>query len=440
MKKSCFLSFGVLLAFMMVSIPTFGQLNPPKDKELAARASAEYVLLKDLKAEASYSQALPHLHWLLKNTPEIHKSIYIYGVKVLDEVAKHEVERSRKKILQDSCMTVYDLRMQYFGEVENVMNRKMAKAYKFYAKIPEEYPWMLDSFKKVYELNGNEVLNINTIGYFDIVRRHQLNGGALDQNEILDIFYRIIKVLDEKIASGKHVDRLQEYKGKIIGMLTEIIDINCSFINNTFGNRIKENPQDQLMIKLMVKFSIDYDCDPQPMIAEAAEKLYNLQPNYSLALLNAVWFSKMKQQAKAKDYYRKAIEHTEDFSLKGEIWIKIGLIQAAESDVVKARRSFLKALEFDPSLKKAHTYIGDLYYRSRELCDKKKSQVEDRAIYLAAYESYALAGNQKAMSEARKQFPSAADLHLENLKPGDSYKVGCWINETVTLRKRPAEF
>lgn len=439
MKKSCFLSF-VILAFMMVSMPIFGQLNPPKDKELAARASAAYVLLKDLKAEASYSQALPHLHWLLKNTPEIHKSIYIYGVKVLDEVATQEVDKSRKKILQDSCMTVYDLRMQYFGEAANVLNRKMAKAYKFYANEPGEYLWMLNSFKKVYELNGDKVLNINTIGYFDIVRRYQLSGGTLDQNEILDIFYEIIKVLDEKIASGKHVDRLQEYKGKIIGMLTEIIDINCSFINNTFGNRIKENPQDQLMIKLMVKFSIDYDCDPQPMIAEAAEKLYDLQPDYSLALLNAVWFGRMKQLNKAGEYYRKAIEHTEDFSLKAEIWNKIGLIQAVQNEVIKARGSFLKALEFDPSLKKTHSYIGDLYYRSRERCDKKKSQVEDRAIYLAAYERYALAGNQKAMAEARKQFPSAADLHLENRKPGDSYKVGCWINETVTLRKRPAEF
>jgi hypothetical protein len=41
------------------------------------------------------------------------------------------------------------------------------------------------------------------------------------------------------------------------------------------------------------------------------------------------------------------------------------------------------------------------------------------------------------MNNAKSQFPSAEELFNENKKEGDSMTVGCWINESVTLQKRP---
>ena len=50
---------------------------------------------------------------------------------------------------------------------------------------------------------------------------------------------------------------------------------------------------------------------------------------------------------------------------------------------------------------------------------------------------YRKSGDQKSMANAKAQFPSIEDIFTENYSEGDSFKVGCWINETVTLQRRP---
>ena len=61
---------------------------------------------------------------------------------------------------------------------------------------------------------------------------------------------------------------------------------------------------------------------------------------------------------------------------------------------------------------------------------------EDRLVYLAAYDMYQRAGESKKMASAKDQFPSKEDIFLVNWTAGDTQRVGCWINESVTIRTR----
>ena len=69
-------------------------------------------------------------------------------------------------------------------------------------------------------------------------------------------------------------------------------------------------------------------------------------------------------------------------------------------------------------------------------CKQLKSKVDDRAIYLIAYDMYQKAGNTRGMKSAEAQFPSISEMFELDLKEGQSITVGCWINQSTTLRRR----
>jgi hypothetical protein len=42
------------------------------------------------------------------------------------------------------------------------------------------------------------------------------------------------------------------------------------------------------------------------------------------------------------------------------------------------------------------------------------------------------------MQSAMEQFPSINDIFELNMEEGQAINVGCWINETVILQRRPS--
>ena len=62
--------------------------------------------------------------------------------------------------------------------------------------------------------------------------------------------------------------------------------------------------------------------------------------------------------------------------------------------------------------------------------------VQDRAVFIAAYNMYSRGGNATKMANAKAQFPSVENVFNETRNKGDRITIGCWINETVTLDTR----
>ena len=121
---------------------------------------------------------------------------------------------------------------------------------------------------------------------------------------------------------------------------------------------------------------------------------------------------------------------------KADILIYQGSIEGRRGSKSAARDLYRQALAADGTKKEAYEKIGDLYYGSSSDCAKKETMAEDRLVYLAAYDMYQRAGETKKMAMAKDQFPSKEDIFLVNWSVGDTQRVTCWINETVTIRTR----
>jgi hypothetical protein len=71
----------------------------------------------------------PH-SWLLANAPDLNESIYINGAKIFEGLADKEEDKAKQTEFEEKAMEMYDLRIKYFGNEADILNRKAYKAYK----------------------------------------------------------------------------------------------------------------------------------------------------------------------------------------------------------------------------------------------------------------------------------------------------------------------
>lgn len=406
----------------------------PEDKKTAAAKNALY---NDNMAMGKYREAANSLYWLLVNAPDLNPAIYINGAEIYSELVEKEKDPAKKEVLQDSVLAMYDLRVKYFNNEADVLDRKAFFAYKYHKDEKAKLADLYDLLTRVVELNGNNTSYPNAVALMDVVRRHKLLNKAITDEKALEHYDQVIAILDAQIAQGgSNATTIPKYKAIVDDMLVATVKIDCQFVESNFGPRFKANPDDLEIAKKVVSLLKAGNCFDSDLFLSAVEKIYSKEPSFEMAELIAKRKLAQNDYAAAQKFYEEAVNLTDDNAKKGEIYFDLAQTYAKLGRKADSRAMAYKATEVDPNIaSKAYTHIGNLYLNAQE-CYGKESLVEDRAIYLAAYKMYQKAGNQEAMAIAAKQFPSAEEIFNENKKVGDQIRVGCWINETVTLQKR----
>ena len=426
-----------LALFFVCSCTLYAQngWNWPEDK---LKAEEKNVLYTDAYRTAQYDLALEPLAWLHENAPDLNPSIYINGAKIYEKLAEKETDAAKKAEYQDKALEMYDLRIKHFQEEAKVLNYKASSAYKFYRGNKGKYEEMIELFEKATEMNGNNLFDGNTIAYMDIIRRYQTSGGTLTDEDILKRYDQISGILDhKKTANPTKADKFENMQGQIDAMLSEIVTVDCGFVENNMGPKFKAQPSDLKLAKKIIKLSLTGKCTSSELFLEAAKAVFDQEPEFGLAKVIGVKCRADGDNACANKYLNQALQLTEDNTKRGEVYLELGDMENKKGAKSSARNLYRKAIAADPSLAgKAFTKIGYLYQGSFNDCKAGVSKVADRAVYIAAYEMFERAGNSNMMAKMKEQFPSGEDIFLQGNKEGDTITVGCWINETVTLQKR----
>ena len=431
MKAKIF--FTGLLGLLFFSTAN-AQWNWPDDKATAEEKNALYT---DNFKQGNYRAAANHLSWLLANAPNLNKSIYINGVKIYNGLAGEATDNAKKIAFQDSVLLLYDLRIKYFGDEGKVLNRKAFDAYKYYKGDKDRYEELFMLFKSTFELNGNKVMDMNLLPYMDIIRRYKISDGNISDQEVLDIYEEIVKITNYKIMTvKKNVDRLKIILDKINELLVQTIDVDCEFVKNTLGPKLEAEPDNLKLAKNILRLSFAGKCMELEVSIKAAKIVQKNEPRFGLAKLIGQSAAARKDYVTAVTYLEESIELTDDNTQKGDSYYALAIIQSNLDRNVSARDFARKAVSADPTKKEAYKLIGNLYYNSFNDCKKGVNPIHDKAIYIAAYDMFKRAGDSSGMSRARQQFPTMEEIFTWDMKVGDTYKVGCWINQTVSIQKR----
>ncbi|MBL6447260.1 hypothetical protein JMN32_13135 [Fulvivirga sp. 29W222] len=406
------------------------QLNLPEDDALSKKAQNEHAMFSDSYKFKKIKEARKHLAWLLTNTPDIHESIYINGIKLYQELADDD-SNPKAQGYQDSVLLLYDLRIKYFNNEKDLIDRKASAAYKYYRNREDKTVYLFNVFERTYELNNKNVGTNNLATYMDVTRKyHKIK--PLNKDEVLNRYYRVIDAIDYK-EQEEESEAYEKIRAVATKILLEIINIDCSVIKNDLVPRMQKDPN---MAPRVISLSLSQGCTNEPYFEEAAKILMIDNPDYALLRFLAIKAAEKGKIDESMQYFNRAMEATDTPSKKAQVHFDIAVQQNKMNNKAEARRYAEKAIETDANFKKAYKFIGDLYYNSFNDCKKEESWVSDRAVYWLAYDMYQKAGDQEAMNSALAQFPTISDIFTENREEGQSIQVTCWINRSTTIRRR----
>lgn len=448
MKKSSLNQVVVVLLMVLMSNMAMAQCKEytwPEDGAMKAKAQESVTLYTDYKNNGEFKKAVAPLNWLLVNTPNLHYSIYANGVEIYDKLAEAAIKSKspRASILIDSLLLIHDLRIKNCGEEAKVLNFKAFKAAQYNLQTAGKEASVLELFDKVIELNGVSVLDVTLVPYMTVVQVNKLKLKNLTDDQVLQRYDKINEIVDSKIkkalSEGKSAKSLNDIKDKVDQILITIVKVDCDFVRKNLAPKFKANPADISMAKKIFAFMLKDNCTEDPLWLEAGEAIHNGEggtKDYGLAKNLGKGYYRAENFDKAEFYFKESLELASTPSDKSDVLILMGNNEARKGNKSSARDFFRQAIAADNGNKDAYERIGDLYQGSFKECAMEKSYAEDRLVFLAAYEMYAKAGNNQKMAQVKSQFPSKEEIFNLNWQAGEVQRVGCWINESVSIKTR----
>ncbi len=405
------------------------------------RAKEKYTLLSDYVSMKNFKEARSPLAWLLANTPDLNKSLYMKGTDVYEGLLAKTDDASLKQTYQDSALIMYDLRVQNFGDEAEVLNRKGYYALTYWQQRPEKYGDLYELYKKIVELNGKETFSQNIKYYMYLVGVMKNNNlKEVDENKVIEIHEELTEIVEANIAKAADDKTKQEWQETleyIDGQFTSLVTIDCAFIKEKLLPKLEgtQGEERMTMINETLGRMLKAKCTSEPEFLELSKELAEAEPTFTrYRFLYKAYIAK-EDYAKAIEYMDKALPLAESDQDKADIYMTKAKIQRSQNSYGAARANYQKAAQLDPSLtSEAYTAIGDMYLSSGGVCKGTESgnPIHAKAIYIAAYNMYQKAGNGAKAAQAQRYFPTKEEIFTYSAG-GTQVNTGCWVGETVTI-------
>ncbi len=408
--------------------------NWPADAQDEAKARELNAAYTDYMKSEQFVEATGPLNWLLTNVPELNESIYINGVTVYKGAADGEADAEKKRIYQDSVISIYEKRAEIYNNEPNWIENKAYFSYNFYKGNKEKLGDVVGNFEKAIELNGELSIPGLYAAYFDAVYRNNAYNKVYTPEQVLDKYDQIQAFLDAKEAEGVDVSGPRGTTEKVL-VAMKLID--CDFIENTMGPRLMEDPTNEKLADQIFKYSVQYKCFSSDAFLAALELIDSKNPTFATSQVRAMRYLQEEDFEKAEPVLEKAYELAENDAQKAEVRLELAKLYGEQGRRSDARSAAREVAQLDEEkAAEAWKLIGDLYMGSFNICKGGESRAKDYSVFIAAYGAYQRAGNNQGMANARARFPSKEELFTEGLQVGSTINTGCWIGETVTLATR----
>ncbi|MDB0601903.1 hypothetical protein PL373_12230 [Tenacibaculum maritimum] len=409
----------------------------------------KYNLFKGNAITKKYNEAKPDLLWLLDNCPTLSVNIYKYGAKVAEGTSDKELAKR-----------VYESR------IVNFPNKKAAKAHSDYATYLIKNKLASDEevfaiLEKAYQISPKDMSVKNIYRYFEGITNNFKDSNPQkvfdtyddvmeSVGEKLDDYTKKIKKLQDKKEAGnissKEERRLKAYTinssalGKVEGgldaMITEIA--TCERLIPIYTRDFDVNKEETTWLRRAVSRLHNKGCQEDSLYEKLARAYAESSPSSDAYNFLAGVLEKNGDASGASEMRKKAFELETDPFKKA----KLKLIEAQEArnrgGFGKARSLAREALQFNPNMGKAYLLIAGMYAKSANSCGT--NEFEKKMVYVAALNMARKAQSVDPGSNAGRYIrsykgiiPSKKLVFQQGVASGASYKIGCWIGETVRI-------
>ncbi|MCX6234635.1 MAG: hypothetical protein NT175_07925 [Bacteroidetes bacterium] len=406
-----------------------------------------YKIWKDHNFEERVIQEVPIYtpwHWVFFNCPESSQNIYVDGVTILKYIIDKEKNQSIRQQYIDTLMMVYDQRIKYFGSSNTsreglVLGRKGVD---LYTLSPDRFFDAFQILNKSIELEGLETTGPVLVYYFNTTINSAVKG-AVDSSVIIDTYDKISEIIDYNIEKNKdNPEQLTEWENVKANIESTFEPFaTCDDLLSIYEKKFKLTPDNVDLLKKITRILDKKNCTNSDLFFEATKKLYDLEPTPESGYLMGVMNLRKEKFQEASTYLFASVDSLKDVNKKSNTYLLLANIYLNLNDFPKARSFAYKGLEIKPDNGSFYILIGDLYARSAIQCGD--NDLTKKVAYWAAVDKYIKAKNvdntvtdnaNERISTYSSFFPSTETIFFYDLKEGDPYSVGCWINESTTVR------
>jgi len=429
---------------------TFADLSGNERDEV----ETAYVLFKDFMKVKDYDQAFPYWEKAYYGAPASNGRVkyqFDDGVVLYTQKYRNEKDEAIKKTYIDSVMSIYDKRIECFGEEAYTVGRK---AFDYYYTFPgtKTDDEIFDMFKMNFDVNGTKA-DYFVVNPFTKMLADKVIDGSIDFAE----GRKYAKILMETVKEGKanckgrlceSWEIIGDYAPARLESLEGIDDFyDCDYYADKFYARFEEDPTNCDIINLVGRRLKRGGCledDPRLVtVTEAYNKLCKKATVASGPLAEAYKLYNDGKYRESIPKFEEYIAGSDDVAKKFKYTMVIGKIYYGDlKDFPKSRKYALQAAQLNTTSGEPYMLIGKLYASSGPLCGSGRgwnSQVVtwpaiDKWKYAKKIDSSVAAEANKLIGQYRQYMPKKEDIFQRRMKAGDSFKVPCWIQENTTVR------
>ena len=445
MKNQALFRITAIALLVFISSNAISQnylLNPKygPDEESRKQCAANLSLYREYFNQKNYSEAKKPWQAVLKNCPAASQNAYIHGCRMLKEWIDAEKNPARKTEILDSLLMLYDLRIENFGSRGSLLGQKGTDLFTIDPQRYEEaYGYLTESIALEKENSNSSALYT-----YMVVTKEMYDNKKIEADKVIETYSSLADYLDFQIKNKADDDKLPQVKENVDALFSAAGVANCDNLLAIFGPRVEANPADFELAKKTYALLSANKCSSLPLYRKVGETFFANEPSASLAYDMAKIFSTVGEFRKSEKYYQESIKLEKD-SIKKSVYLVeySGIMSREFNNPEQARVLALQSIDINPGMGYAYIQIGHLYAAEKNCGGDDFAK---KTVYWVAVDKFAKAKQvdpnlaadcDKYIDLYTQYFPAGNDIFFQDLKPGDTYTVGCWINERTTVRAKP---
>ncbi len=409
--------------------------NTPEEIQTCKEALSVY--RENMKIDPAL--ALQYWRVAYKTCPQSQKSLYINGVKLYNNLAKKEKDAAVKKAYIDTMFSIFDQRIELFGQKGMVLGLKGQKM----LSTKQDKELTFNTLNEAFELTGDKTQSGTLVAtMFAIINLEKK--GLKTKEEVVGMFEKTVAVCAVN-KDGKNAERYAKASSKINNVTSPYLD--CTVLVPLAAKNFEANKENvdwlRTTMTLLGKNKC-YDTEKGAVVyGKVAESFFALEPSATGAAGIATIYLSKKDYGKAIEFFQKAVDMAETDDEKADFTLSIAKAHSYKKSYSNARTFALKAAALKSGWGEPYILIGDCYAQSYGTCDD--GELGRYGVYWAAVDKYrkakavdaSVAGvANKKIASISSRYPATKDVFFYGKKSGDSYTVGCWINESTTIKTK----
>ncbi len=375
--------------------------------------------------------------------PTASQNMLIDGQKLMRWAYNKSKDAKEREGYLDTLMQIYDLRIANYPKgAISAMNNKVIDIVNFKWK-ENDTEAVYNEVKSIFSATGSKAKDLVFVKLMEVSTALYGEGKISAETVIEDYGAISDKISEALTVDARDGARLAKAQKDVETLFMNSGVASCENMIALLQPRYDANPNDEEVLRSVVKMLSAADCLESDLYIKSVESLYAIDPTSSTAYLLYKLYARKDDSAKAVEFLQKAIDtSTGDAEQLASYYLELGSYNyKSAGNNAAAVAAAKKAAEVSEAYKgRAYLLIGTIWGTSR--CGG--NEVESQAHFWVAYDyvirakaaDATLADEANSLaSQYQAYFPSQADAFMYDLTNGQSYTAVCGaMRETTTVR------